>query len=98
MKGSGYSIRLRLLLTLGVVVVVVIAFSFLMLFLYRGRNNELLHRAFAETLALMARNVETELASFEDFAVSLMTDPYVQDKLERMNREARQFDWYVLAE
>jgi two-component system sensor histidine kinase YesM len=98
MKGSGYSIRLRLLLTLGVVVVAVIAFSFLMLFLYRGRNNELLYRAFAETLALMARNVETELDSFEDFSVSLMTDPYVQDKLERMNRERRQFDWYVLAE
>jgi two-component system sensor histidine kinase YesM len=98
MKASGSSIRLRMLLTLGVVVVAVLAFSFLMLFLYRGRNNELLYRAFSETLALLARNVETELASFEDLSASLMTDPFVQDKLDRLNREPRPFDWYVLGE
>ena len=90
--------RIRMLIILCLIIVTVVLLSFLMFFLYKTKNNELLYKAFSETLGLMARNVETELGNFESFCVNLMTDPYVQEKLERMNREVNHFIWYHIAE
>lgn len=98
MRPIGFSIRLRMLITFCLIIATVVMFSFLMFFVFKERNNRLLYRAFAETLGLMARSVETELQNFKNFSANLMTDPYVQDRLARMNDEADPVIWYSLGE
>jgi two-component system sensor histidine kinase YesM len=98
MKTSGFSIRLRMLLTFCLIIVTVVVFSYLMFFVFRNRNNRLLYKAFSETLGLMARSVETELGNFEDFCANLMTDPYVQDRINRMNGQSDPVVWFSLGE
>ena len=98
MRPIGFSIRVRMLITFCLFIATVVVFSFLMFFVFKERNNRLLYNAFSETLSLMARNIETELENFESFSVNLMTDPYVQDRLARMNRETNPVIWYSLGE
>ena len=98
MKPAGFSIRLKMLITFCLIIATVVAFSYLMFFVFRNRNNRLLYKAFSETLGLMARSVETELGKFEDFSANLMTDPYVQDRINRMNRESDPVAWFALGE
>lgn len=98
MRVFSFNIRVRMLVTFCLIIVTVVVFSFLMFYVFRQRNNRLLYKAFAETLGLMARTVETELGNFENFSANLMTDPYVQDRLARMNRETNPVVWYSLSE
>jgi len=98
MRACSFSIRIRMLITFCLIIVTVVVFSYLMFFVFRNRNNRLLYKAFSETLGLMARSVETELGNFEDFSANLMTDPYVQDRISRMNGESDPVVWFSLGE
>ena len=98
MKTLSFNIRVRMLVTFCLIIVTVVVFSFLMFFIFKERNNRLLYKTFSETLGLMARTVDTELENFENFSDNLMTDPYVQDRMGRMNRETNPVVWYSLSE
>ena len=98
MRSTGFSIRAKMLITFCLIIATVVAFSYLMFFVFRNRNNRLLYKAFSETLGLMARSVETELGKFQDFSANLMTDPYVQDRINRMNGEGDPVVWFSLGE
>jgi two-component system sensor histidine kinase YesM len=98
MRSTGFSIRAKMLITFCLIIATVVAFSYLMFFVFRNRNNQLLYKAFSETLGLMTRSVETELEKFEDFSANLMTDPYVQDRINRMNGESDPVVWFSLGE
>ncbi|GAJ13356.1 unnamed protein product, partial [marine sediment metagenome] len=87
-----------MLITFSLFIATVVVSSFLLFFVFKERNNRLLYNAFSETLSLMARSIETELENFKSFSANLMTDPYVQDRLARMNREANPVIWYSLGE
>jgi len=88
----------KMLITFCLIITTVVAFSYVMFFVFRNRNNRLLYKAFSETLGLMARSVETELGKFGDFSANLMTDPYVQDRIHRMNGESDPVVWFSLGE
>jgi two-component system sensor histidine kinase YesM len=98
MRSTGFSIRVKMLITFCLIITTVVAFSYVMFFVFRNRNNRLLYKAFSETLGLMARSVETELEKFGDFSANLMTDPYVQDRINRMNGESDPVVWFSLGE
>jgi hypothetical protein len=98
MRSTGFSIRAKMLITFCLIIATVVAFSYLMFFVFRNRNNRLLYKALSETLGLMARSVETELGKFQDFSANLMTDPYVQDRINRMNGESDPVVWFSLGE
>ena len=98
MKFTGLSIRVKMLITFCLIIATVVAFSYTMFFVFKNRNNRLLYKAFSETLGLMTRSVETELAKFQDFSANLMTDPYVQDRMDRLNGESDPVAWFALGE
>lgn len=104
-RGSGWrergvfaSIQMRVLVALGLSVVLGLSLASVLLAAYQRATRATLHRAYSETLSLMAADVDEGLDEASTFAVSLVTDPDFQLRIDELNRETDRYRRAVKAD